>query len=536
MVERLREVPRRTALFYGFLVVLVLVVAGFAAVSIVGTGSSSASGTQRTATVTRGTVESSVAGSGNISSADPASVGFTTSGTLTSVRVAVGDKVVKGQVLATIDATDAATNLASARATLATARSNLANAEAGGTASQRSQNQSSLASARLQLQSAEQTQSDDEATLAAAQAQLAADKRLNCIAPSSGSSNAAASSANSGSTGGSAPSSGSSTTARTTQAVAATTAPTVVTGSASASMPTTATLTGTVTPGGTSTSYWFQYGTSAGYGQQTAAATVSGTSAVSVSRVVSGLKQDTTYAYRLVARNSHGTRYGAALTFTTAATACSADQASVTAAERALATQRLTVQQQQQSVTSAESAITSAVDPTTVQQDRVQVAQDAIAVANAVKALKATRLLAPIPGTVTAVNGAVGDTVGSSSASNSSASSSSSSSSSTGGGGGGGGGNSNGTNGSSSSTSASSSSLVTIENMKKLQVVAGFPEADAVKIKVGQTASVTLSALSNVDMSGKVTAVSPTSTVVTNVVTYDVTIALRTRRRPSRAA
>ena len=315
------------------------------------------------------------------------------------------------------------------------ARSNLANAEAGGTASQRAQNQSSLDSARLQLRSAQQTLSDDQATLAAARAQLAADERLDCIAPSSGSSSsAAATSATSAATGGSTgptPSGGSSTT-RTTQAVAAVTAPTVVTGSASATMPTTATLTGTVTPGGATTSYWFQYGTSAGYGRRTAAATVSGTSAVTVSRVVTGLKEDTTYVYRLVARNSHGTRYGTALTFTTAATACSADRAAVAAAERAVAAQRLTVQQQEQSVAAAQSAIDSAVDPATVQQSRVQVQQDMIAVANALKALRATTLRAPISGTVTAVNGAVGDTVGASSASNSSASSSSGTSASAG--------------------------------------------------------------------------------------------------------
>ena len=56
--------------------------------------------------------------------------------------------------------------------------------------------------------------------------------------------------------------------------------------------------------------------------------------------------------------------------------------------------------------------------------------------------------------------------------------------------------------------------------------MAGFAEADATSIAVGQGATVTLAALPDTEVAGTVTAVSPTSTVVSNVVTYDVTIAL----------
>ena len=62
--------------------------------------------------------------------------------------------------------------------------------------------------------------------------------------------------------------------------------------------------------------------------------------------------------------------------------------------------------------------------------------------------------------------------------------------------------------------------------MANLEVVAGFAEADATKVKVGQPATVTLSALTSTSVPGKVTAVSPVSTVVSNVVTYSVTVAL----------
>jgi multidrug efflux pump subunit AcrA (membrane-fusion protein) len=57
-------------------------------------------------------------------------------------------------------------------------------------------------------------------------------------------------------------------------------------------------------------------------------------------------------------------------------------------------------------------------------------------------------------------------------------------------------------------------------------VVADYAEADATKITVGQPATVTLAALPNTEVTGVVTAVSPTSTVVSNVVEYPVTIAL----------
>jgi multidrug efflux pump subunit AcrA (membrane-fusion protein) len=57
-------------------------------------------------------------------------------------------------------------------------------------------------------------------------------------------------------------------------------------------------------------------------------------------------------------------------------------------------------------------------------------------------------------------------------------------------------------------------------------VVAGFAEADATSIEVGQPATVTLAALPDTEVEGKVTAISQIPTVVSDVVTYDVTISL----------
>ena len=93
---------------------------------------------------------------------------------------------------------------------------------------------------------------------------------------------------------------------------AAAAAPSATTGPVSAVGPTTATISGTVNPNGTSTSARFQYGTSTSYGSETQAASVgSGTSGVTTSASLSGLKPGTTYHYRIVATNTSGTANGA---------------------------------------------------------------------------------------------------------------------------------------------------------------------------------------------------------------------------------
>ena len=77
-----------------------------------------------------------------------------------------------------------------------------------------------------------------------------------------------------------------------------------------------------------------------------------------------------------------------------------------------------------------------------------------------------------------------------------------------------------------SSSSSSSSGFITISEISGLEVTAGFSESDVADVKVGQTAAVTFSALTDTTVAGKVTAIDSTSTVTSNVVTYNVTIAL----------
>ena len=108
--------------------------------------------------------------------------------------------------------------------------------------------------------------------------------------------------------------------------VTAAPAPAATTGPAGSVTQTTATLTGTVDPDGSATSYQFQWGASTAYGvQNPAAATAVGDDSAQhqLSADLTGLTPATTYHYRLVATDcggcAGGTSYGADVAFTTPA-------------------------------------------------------------------------------------------------------------------------------------------------------------------------------------------------------------------------
>ena len=95
--------------------------------------------------------------------------------------------------------------------------------------------------------------------------------------------------------------------------------PTVTTGDAVSITPSTASLRGSVTPNGLSTTWWFEYGTSTSYGSKTGAHSAgSGTAPRSASAGIGSLGAGTSYHYRLVAQNSRGRVAGGDRTFTTA--------------------------------------------------------------------------------------------------------------------------------------------------------------------------------------------------------------------------
>ena len=94
---------------------------------------------------------------------------------------------------------------------------------------------------------------------------------------------------------------------------------TVVTGGMSTIGATTATVTGTVNPGGVQTSYRFDYGPTNSYGSSTAANSAgAGSTNVAVSATLADLSADTTYHYRVVAlRDGVAVANGADRTFQT---------------------------------------------------------------------------------------------------------------------------------------------------------------------------------------------------------------------------
>ena len=82
--------------------------------------------------------------------------------------------------------------------------------------------------------------------------------------------------------------------------------------------PESAALTGSLTPGGFETKYFFQWGASTSYGSVTPTVDAgSGSGAVSTEAALQGLIPNSTYHYRLVGENEFGTSYGADEKFTT---------------------------------------------------------------------------------------------------------------------------------------------------------------------------------------------------------------------------
>lgn len=98
------------------------------------------------------------------------------------------------------------------------------------------------------------------------------------------------------------------------------TPPIVATGASSGVGTSTATVSGTVIPGGADATWQFQYGTSTSYGLTTPSqALPASTTASAVSAPLTGLTANTTYHYRLTATNAAGITRGADRTFRTAA-------------------------------------------------------------------------------------------------------------------------------------------------------------------------------------------------------------------------
>lgn len=208
------------------------------------------------------------------------------------------------------------------------------------------------------------------------------------------------------------------------------------------------------------------------------------------------------------------------------ASALSQDQSALTQAQNQQAS---TTVKDQQGITSAQSQVTQATNslnatiatnnasaelqPADLDAAKASLAQAQIQVMTAMQAVGWTTLQAPANGVVTALSGTVGQTVSGGGVSASTGSTTAGASSAA-------------SSAASSSTGAASSGFITLTNVDALSVKAGFAETDATKLKTGQPAAVSFSALPTAQAAGVVTSVDVNSTLVSNVVTYYATIAL----------
>jgi HlyD family secretion protein len=220
---------------------------------------------------------------------------------------------------------------------------------------------------------------------------------------------------------------------------------------------------------------------------------------------------------------------------------CSAATQKVVASQSALssaeqkrdldqASGQVSIENAQQSVTTARNTVdlSKSDRPHSIDQQEALVSAARAAVDQAERDLANTTLRAPAAGTVTALNGAVGEYVAASTGTSALAPGTDASIP-------GASGASNG--GSPSSTSGSTvsaasvarpggSQFLVLSDIDQLQVVALFNESDAASLTEGQTVDVTLDALPDLTLSGKVASVAPSGTAVSGVISYYVTVNL----------
>lgn len=126
------------------------------------TDPAAATTTTRLVAASTGTIQQSVSTTGTIEPADDESLNFAASGRVTAVKVAQGDKVKKGQVLARIDSAALSAALAQARASLANAQARVAADEDSSTTTdtQLSADKAAVTAAKGQVSSAKTALAD----------------------------------------------------------------------------------------------------------------------------------------------------------------------------------------------------------------------------------------------------------------------------------------------------------------------------------------------------------------------------------------
>lgn len=487
------------------------------AISLLG-ADTAATATPRTVTASRGVVLASVSAAGNISSPRELAVNFQTSGTLAEVVVKPGDRVKKGQVLATLDAAASRTEVETARANLASAEASLAKTLAGLSSAERRQNAVSESQAVLQLDQAKASLRNERRVLAveerSARVELAqAVAALGAARKKLVSYDADVSEAETG--------------VETTQS-AYDSATTRVATAQSAYDKASAALAEAkrvqaahslekslhdqnhqMTDSRDSGRVYLDYKEAQqdlkiqAADAQAVSDASDVTTAASTALSESKSDQSTAKSELTTAQNELDTaRDHVATQQDTVTTASRQVQTQKVSLESTLTRARQTLKSSTDAVQTASAAVRSTrasnavkdASPTTaaIAADQASVAQARATLETAMTALAQTRLTAPVSGTVATINQGVGETV------------------STG----------------STTSGESSTSFLTLVDLEGLQVAVGFSEVDAAKIRVAQTATISVDALPEVKFAGRVVSVDTLSTVTSNVVTYTVTVAL----------
>jgi multidrug efflux pump subunit AcrA (membrane-fusion protein) len=135
-------------------IVVLLVVGGSAAWAATRNKPTAGAATTTTVTVSSSTVSQSVSTTGTIEPAHEADLSFPVSGTVTSVPVAVGDKVTKGQALATVGASELRSAVTLAKASLTAAEESLTSANSSSSSLQIASAKAQLAQAKSNLTAA----------------------------------------------------------------------------------------------------------------------------------------------------------------------------------------------------------------------------------------------------------------------------------------------------------------------------------------------------------------------------------------------
>lgn len=140
--------------------------------ALAGCQAASAQSAPRTATVERGSLVALVNAAGTVEATSQVNLAFGTSGRVTELDVAPGDKVKAGQTLAKLDTTDLELAVKQAQVSLDTANTQLAQTEAGPTPADLASAQTAVANAYAAYQAAQDKYKLTNAQITVARAQL----------------------------------------------------------------------------------------------------------------------------------------------------------------------------------------------------------------------------------------------------------------------------------------------------------------------------------------------------------------------------